>query len=400
VSTALLLILVTIAAAAWTPAPANAEGETPVDLTALGGASDGTDASALQVHGFAVLDYSYDLKTHDNSANTSALALSLFRPTRNHRLNLFGQLTAHPPEEEPFVSGSDATASLRFAPADESDAAAAAAGSIETEIDNMLVTWTVSPRAGLDATFGKFDSPLAVERDDAPLNYQATTSFLLDFARPVKFTGAMLHEAFSPHLEAAAIVANGEDVTPDNNQAKTGALYGRYSPTLEAHLGLGVIAGDQETGLLRTTTVATLVAQPASSWVVGGEGVLGGQDRPEGVAGRDTWSGALAFIHHRFPAGGGHWAGTVRAEVLDDPDGLRTGIAQTLSSFTLSPQYLLGGGAYGIFHYLEGTTLPLAQVSVRADLRWDHSNHPVFAGSGDAVAPDRYTADLQLAYVF
>ncbi len=359
--------------------PRAAGGETPVDIATLGNGAPGSSASATQVHGFGVLDYTADAATGRNSVNISALALSLFRSNDDHRLVFFGQLTAHPPEIEPFLGAE--------APGED----------VETEIDNLLVTWSLSPRAGLDLTAGKFDSPLGVERDDAPLNYQATPSFLLDFGRPVKFTGAMLHDAFSPRFELTGIVADGEDVTPDNNRAKTGALYAEFNPSLGAHMGLGGIAGNQEDGLLRTTMVATLLLQPSPGWVAGGEGVAGAQDRPAGAGGRDRWSGALLFVHHRFA---GRWAGTVRAGVLDDPDGLRTGAAQTLASVTVSPQYLLGGGAYGIFHYLDGTTLPLAQVAVRLDLRWDRSGREVFAGRHGAPSRDRYTGDLQVVYVF
>lgn len=373
---------------------AETQAERPIELGAVGAGESPVSlaeeaASALQLHGFAVGELAYDHETGESSFDASVLALSVYRATLGNRLSLFGQLTVHRPEEEPFVTGEGGEES--------------GGGDVETEIDNLQIQWAAAPQAGLDLTFGKLDSPLAIERDDAPLNYQATPSFLLDFGRPVKLTGLMLHEAFSPALEGYAIVANGEDEAADGGHAKTGALYARFSPSLGSHFGLGVIYGNPVERLARTTGVATLLLQPADRWVIGGEAVAGRQERAEGGEGSDRWSGVMLFVHHRFERqgqAGGQWAATLRGEVLDDPDGVRTGTAQRVTSLTLSPQVLVGGGFYGIFHYLDGTSLSLPQVAVRLDLRRDHSDGEVFASADEALSADRTTATLQLVFVF
>jgi|GEM_PF-472278 len=399
------ILALTLAAAPATAAqPPERPQEEPVDTQGDSGEEspvsfDKAPGSALQIHGFAVAGYTYDVETQDNTFDTSVFALSVYRPLLDNRLSFFGQLTVHRPETEVFAF-EEHEEGLEGLEGEEGHGAGG--DEVETEIDNLLIRWAAKPQAGLDLTFGKFDSPLAIERDDAPLNYQATPSFLLDHGRPIKFTGVMVHEAFSPRFEGFAILANGEDVTPDNNHGKTGALYGRWSPSLASHLGLGVIYGDQEKDLARTTAVATLLLQPRPSWVFGGEAVSGRQERLE-ASGTDRWSGAMLFVHHRFDRGFGpasQWAGTVRAEVLEDTDGRRTGAPQTVTSLTLSPQYLVGGGFYGIFHFLEGTSLRLPQLAVRLDLRWDHSDEEVFAGSGEELSQDHYSANFQVVFVF
>ncbi|HKI87342.1 MAG TPA: outer membrane beta-barrel protein [Thermoanaerobaculia bacterium] len=370
--------------------------ETAVDLSSLDqesspvGSGAGGSSDALQIHGFAVGDYSTDLSSGANSFDASALALAVFKPLLRGRVSLYGQLTAARDAGPQFVAPGQSPSSLP-GPAD-----------IATDIDTLQVNWVVSPEHGFDMTFGKFDSPLAVERDDAPLNYQATSSYLFDFGRPVKFTGLMLHEAFSPELEGYAIIANGNDGGVDNNQQKTGALYGIWSPSLAQHYGLGVIRG-REGGSARATTVATLTLQPAASWVVGGEGISGRQAASPTVPVSARWKGVMLFLHHRFPLIGeepGQWALTARGEIFDDPQGIRTGIAQRLTSLTLSPQYLVGGGFYGIFHNLEHTTLRLPELAVRLDLRWDHSTVPVFAQGADTVGSNHWSSALQVVYVF
>ncbi|HVT59498.1 MAG TPA: outer membrane beta-barrel protein [Thermoanaerobaculia bacterium] len=338
----------------------------------------------LIINGFGVLGYAYDLNTDQNSFADSAVALSLYKGINDH-LTVFAQLTTSRPDQSPFL-------------ADQ-----ATARSVSTDIDNLQLRWTPSLTAGLDLTLGKFDSPLAIERDDVPLNFQATQSFNFRFARPVKFTGLQLHEAFSPHFELWAIAANGWDQDVDNNKGKTGALYGLWSPSLAAHLGLGVVYGpekDNRAGDSRTATVATLLLQPFDNWVWGGEGIAGSEphsstDVPGGTA---RWYSGMLFTHYRY---GHNWAVTLRLDYFDDQGGALSGVTQTLRSLTLSPQYLIGGGFYGIFRYLERTTLRLPETAIRLDLRYDHSTAPVFASRQGGVGKRNHgSATLQTVFLF
>ncbi len=389
-SFSLNLALLGLAAGA-APLAAQTATETPVSLGSLGSGGSGPALAAfggepsrqLVINGFGVAAFSFDNNTQASSFDASALALSLFKGISDH-LSVFAQLTASRDAASPFLADQ---------PQGSRDVA--------TDIDNLQLRWQPSSASGLDVTVGKFDSPLAIERDDAPLNFQATSSFTFDFARPVKFTGFALHDAFSPELEGWAIVANGADVDSDNNTAKTGALYGLWSPSLAAHLGLGIIHGAEKDGTSRdprTTAVATLLFQPAARVVWGGETVAGSEPHAGEDGGTARWYAQTLFVHVRR---GPHWAATVRGEVLDDRDGARTGTRQTLESLTISPQYLLGGGFYGVFRYLERTTLRLPETAVRLDLRYDHSTAPVFAGSADGVGRrDHLAATLQTVFLF
>jgi hypothetical protein len=337
----------------------------------------------LVINGFGALSASFNNNNGDSSFDPSTLAVSLFKELSD-RVSVFAQLTAGRDAASPFLADQ---------PQGSRD--------IETDIDNLQLRWQPSAASGFDVVVGKFDSPLAIERDDAPLNFQATSSFTFDFARPVKFSGIQLHDAFGPSFEGFAIVANGADVDTDNNKAKTGALYGLWSPSLAAHVGLGVIHGAEEDGTSRdprTTVIATLLFQPAEQVVWGGETVVGGEPQAGLDGGSARWYSQMLFVHARF---GPHWAGTVRVDGLDDRDGARTGTRQVLKSFTLSPQYLVGGSFYGIFRYLERTTLRLPELAVRLDLRYDRSTAPVFAAGADGVGRrDHASATLQTVFLF
>lgn len=376
-----LPVFAAILIVAMFPAPLRAQEERPVDPGALDSGTGAARTLPLQINGFAVGQYDYRTANGENSFEGSVLAVSLFKALSD-RISFFGQVTVSREGPGPFAADSGEN------------------GSYETEIDNLQVAWAAAPSRGLTIVFGKFDSPLAIERDDAPLNFQATPSFVFQFARPVKFTGLMARQTVSPKLEGYAILANGWDVDRDNNRAKTGALYGVWSPWPIAHFGLGVIHGaekDDRTGDRRTTGVATILVQQTDHWVWGEEFVYGSEPHSAGDGGTASWFGDMFFTHHRL---GGHWAVTLRTDYFDDREGSRTGRRQILRSFTISPQYLVGGGFFGLYRTIDRTSLRIPELTVRLDLRYDRSTEKVFAGRDEEVRRDGASAALQVVYVF
>jgi hypothetical protein len=105
----------------------------------------------------------------------------------------------------------------------------------------------------------------------------------------------------------------------------------------------------------------------------------------------------MFFTHHRL---GRHWAITLRTDYFDDREGARTGRRQILRSFTISPQYLVGGGFFGLYRTLDRTSLRIPEVSVMLDLRYDRSTEMVFAGRGEEARRDGASAAMQVVYVF
>jgi len=384
---AVVCLLVLLAAAAR-PAAAQGTGETPVGPGALAGGGSGLltfgedPNRQLVINGFGVLGYDYDFNTGKNSFADSALALSFYKGLSDN-VTVFAQLTTSRNAPSPFLADVGTT------------------NDVATDIDNLQLRWQPSLASGFDLTAGKFDSPMAIERDDAPLNFQATSSFTFDYARPVKFTGLAAHEALSPHLELWAIVANGWDDDVDNNKGKTGGLYALWSPSLAAHLGLGVLYGpekDHQENDDRSAVIGTLLLQPTESWVVGAESVYGQEPHSAVAGGTARWYGEMLFTHLRFDR---HWAATLRMDYFDDVGGGRTGTPQVLREITLSPQYLVGGGFYGIFRYLDRTSLRLPELVLRLDLRRDRSSAPVFASRQDGVGRrDNTQATLQTVFLF
>jgi hypothetical protein len=337
-------------------------------MTAQGAAIPGEESTPLTISGFAVGSTGYDKNLSQGSALASKLALSLFRPWSD-QLYLFGQLTTH--------------------------LVAADSGPAETaiEIDNLIINWTPAHLSALSLSFGRFDAPIGFERDDEPLNLVPTSSFTFENARPVKFTGLMGRYALSPKVSVLGLVANGWDQDIDNNSGKTGGFKLQVFPSAGLALAGGVLYGPEEDATNaspRTLLSGDATWQPTSKLIIQTEAHHGSQ------AG-NTWTGVVGQAFWRF----GRSAGlTVRGDVMDDPDGFRTGTGQTLSSLTISPWYFYREAQEGVFSNIEFTNFRLPAFSLRPALRFDHSDQPVFEKKDGSLSQSNVTAVVELVYIF
>ena len=343
------------------------------DLEALTGESE----AQLRITGFGIGSYTYDGKTRDNSFAAGKLALSAFRELNNY-LWVFGQLTTALEQPEP---GADEIAT-------------------STEIDNLIVSATVPGATNLNFGFGKFDVPVGFERDDEPLNLQATTSFNFELARPAKMVGVVGRWALSPKLDLTGLVSNGWESQIDPNHAKSGAVRIGLLPAEGVSLGVSGIYGPE--GEADATNNRYLVDvdyafQPIQRVIVAGEANFGGDRGVLAGGGDATWKGATITLFVRPLRRIGI---TGRAEVFDDPDGARTGQAQTLESYTIAPMYFLGVGREGIFANVEHTTFRIPRFQLRAELRFNHSSEPFFPLADGTLSRWGVQYTLQLVTVF
>lgn len=359
----LLVGVLTGLVAAARPASAQSKSGVPLDLTRPAGdvqVSAGEDDHTLAISGFGVGGYTYDGKTGDNSASAGKLAVSLFREVSDHAY-VFGQLTTS-------VSN-------------EGDGEA----STEVEIDNLLVSVTPAGASNLNLTFGTLDAPVGFERDDEVLLFTPSTSFNFELARPSKLTGLFANWTLSRRVELTGLVSNGWDAALDQNHGKTGGVRLGVLPGEQASLGLSALYGSEgEAGESsnRLLLDADYSLEPARGWIIGGEANYGRDaDRPEG--GDASWSGAMLLVHRQLER---HVGLAVRAEVLDDKDGSRTGQPQTLTSWTLAPSYAIGVGREGVFATIQHTSYRIPRLQLRGEVRLNHSNQPFFETSSDELS--------------
>ena len=327
-----------------------------------------SEQTPVTVSGFAVGDAGYDRNLKQGTALASKIALSLFRPWSDN-LYLFGQLTTH-------VSQHDTS-------------------EVEThiEIDNLIISWTPQKLSALSLSFGRFDAPIGFERDDEPLNLVPTESFTFENARPVKLTGLLARYALSPKVSVLGLVANGWEVEIDNNSGKTAGLKLQVFPSSGLALAAGALYGPEEdatNAAQRTLLTGDLTWQPSQRLIVQAEGHYGSQEST-------NWTGVVGQAFVRF----GRKTGlTVRGDVFDDPDGARTGTAQTLSSVTVSPWYFYREAQEGVFSNVEFTSFRLPAFSLRPAVRFDHSTQPVFEMQDGTLKNSNVTALIELVYVF
>jgi Putative beta-barrel porin-2, OmpL-like. bbp2 len=317
----------------------------------------GEDEHPLSITGFGVGGYSYDGRTGTNSAAAGKLAASLFRELTNN-LYVFGQLTTSISDEE----GGEPTT--------------------EIEIDNLLVSFTPQSMTNLSLTFGTLDAPLGFERDDEVLLFTPTTSFNFELGRPSKLTGLFGTWTLNRRIDLSALVANGWDSPLDPNKGKTvGARLG-VLPAERSSLGLSLLYGSEgpaDSSNNRLLLNADYAFEPGHGWIVGGEANYAKDyDLPDG--GDARWSGAMLLVHRQVDR---HFGVAARAEVLDDPEGARTGLPQTLTSWTIAPIYSIGVGREGIFANIQHTTYRIPRFQIRGEVRVNHSNQPFFETSDE-----------------
>ena len=335
---------------------------------AQGGNADLGEKTPLVVSGFAVGLGSYDRNLAQSTALGSKLALSIFRPWSD-QLYFFGQLTTHLEQSD---SGPPGTA---------------------IEIDNLIINWTPAHLTALTLSFGRFDAPIGFERDDEPLNLVPTTSFTFANARPVKFTGLMARYTLNPRISVLGLVANGWDQVADNNSGKTGGFKLQAFPSARLAVAAGVLYGpeqDSTNGAQRTLLSGDATWQPRQRLIVQAEAHHGSQ---QGT----TWTGVVGQAFWRAGRSTGL---TIRGEVMDDPDGARTGTPQKLSSVTISPWYFYREAQEGVFSNVEFTNFRLPAFSIRPAVRIDHSTQPVFGKKNGSLVRSNVTALVELVYLF
>ena len=326
------------------------------------------ESTPLTISGFAVGSTGYDRNLSQGSALASKLALSLFRPWSD-QLYLFGQLTTH--------------------------LEAADSGPPETsiEIDNLIINWTPAHASALSLSFGKFDAPLGFERDDEPLNLIPTASFTFENARPVKLTGLLGRYAISPKVSVLGLVANGWDQDIDNNSGKTGGFRLQVFPSPGLAVAGGVLYGPEQDAT--NSSPRTLLSGDAT-WQLRSKLIIQAEAHHGSEAG-NTWTGVVGQAFWRFSRSAGI---TVRGDVMDDPDGFRTGTGQQLSSLTISPWYFYREAQEGVFSNIELTDFRLPAFSLRPALRFDHSDQPVFQKKDGTLSQSNVTAVVELVYIF
>jgi len=323
------------------------------------------EPSPVSITGFAVGRADYDRVIRSNTFTAGKIGVSFFKPVGD--AYLFAQLTT-----------------------------ALEDGASSTEIDNLLVSWTPHTANKWSLAFGRFDAPIGFERDDEPLNLIPTNSFTFTYARPGKLTGVQVHYTASSRVDVWGVVANGWDVTVDNNRGKTGLARIQWIPIPWVTLGVTGVYGperDSSDANQRSLFSSDLTID-RGRLIVGAEANVG---REQQSGGNPSWRGAAVTAFLKMSR---HVGLTARYDQLEDTDGLLTGTPQILRSVTVGPMWYFSSAREGIFSNIEHTRFHLPQVALRAAVRADWSSTPFFTDATGALQSSNTKGVLELVYVF
>jgi hypothetical protein len=252
------------------------------------------------------------------------------------------------------------------------------------DLQQAFVSYVFRAGRGLRLDVGKFFTYLCYEVVDSysSFNDNASRSFAFTLGTPATHTGLRMSYPFTDKVSGLLVLVNGWDDAIDNNKVKSVGLQVSVAPTPKLSLFFNWMGGAEEkdndsdrrylyeiTGTYKATDRVTL----------GFDALYGTEQNAAGPDQNGTWDGIAGYL--RFQATD-RFALSLRAEVFDDRQGVRSGVAQKLKEVTLTPEYRLDK------HFV-----------VRGDLRCDWSDQDVFQKRALYVK-SQPTASVQVLYVF
>lgn len=236
------------------------------------------------------------------------------------------------------------------------------------DVHQAFLTYIVRVGSGLRIDVGKFVTHLGYEVVDGydGFNENGSRSWRFTYAEPATHTGLKVGYAVNDKLALRALLVNGWDLVGDNNGGKSVGAQVEIAPSGRVTTWVNYMVGPEQdaSANLRQAIDWTILAEPTARLTIVGDYEYG---REAGVALAQTAGGGVRDASWQGVAGYARYsvselvAASVRCEQFSDPDGARTGYAQTLREVTFTPELRLG-----------------PHLVVRADLRHDRSNRDVF----------------------
>ncbi len=318
---------------------------------------------AISVNGFVTTSWSWNFNRPDSGTNQLRVFDFEDNAIKVDGAELVLQKVASAPGEAGFRVDAVAGASI--------PRMTAAAGLFRDEdgtagdfdLQQAYVSYIAPLGTGLRFDAGKFGTHCGYEVIDGYDGYNdnATRSFLFGYAEPASHTGLKATYALSGTVSAMVEVVNGWDNVEDSNSSKS--IGGQLAFTLPSNAAVTVNAlfGPERSG---NDSDDRTILNVVGTWKLGAGSALGldavwaTEENAAGPGLDATWGGVALYGRLGLSPS---FALVLRAEVFDDPDGVRTGTPQTLSELTLTPELKLAPG-----------------LVLRADLRLDHSTRDVF----------------------
>jgi len=252
------------------------------------------------------------------------------------------------------------------------------------DLQQAFLSYVAPVGRGLRLDMGKFFTYFCYEVTDsyAAYNDNVSRSFIFALGTPVTHTGIRATYPFSDKVSGMLVLTNGCDVAVDNNKAKSLGLQLTFTPTPKWGLYFNWMGGAEEkhndhdkrflyevNGAYKATDAVTL----------GFDALYGTEQEAAGPGQAGIWDGVAGYLRCQITD---RFALSFRGEFFDDREGVRSGVAQNLKEFTLTPEYRIGK------HFV-----------VRGDLRCDWSNQDAFQKRA-LYGQSQPTVSVEVIWVF
>jgi hypothetical protein len=265
---------------------------------------------------------------------------------------------------------------------------------LDIDVQQAIVSYIAPIGKGLRIDIGKFITTAGAEVIEGydGFNDHISRSYLFTYG-PFTHTGFKLSYQFHPAIAATVMLINGWDNVVDNNKAKSFGVQLAITPHEKFTWYVNYIAGperDNENVDFRHLLDNVLIVKPhwrltlMANVDFGFEqnGIATTMMAPDGSIIRADAKWLFANLYVRFLA---HkkFALNARGELVWDPDGHRTGTAQTIGVFSFTPEFRATDA-----------------LTFRAEFRYDQSDQHVFLINSTTLRRYQNTLGLQAIYVF
>jgi hypothetical protein len=274
---------------------------------------------------------------------------------------------------------------------DDADVIRAYNGAVSTPKADLTQAFAQYATHGFTIMAGKFVTLAGSEVIPPTADTNVSRSILFGFAVPFTHTGIRTLYAPNDLLTAYLGVDNGWDDVEATTAAKTLEIGLGVTPSKALNLAAYGYFGKARAGGLVDTgpTGQRSLIDLQATWNVSESLSLvanydwGRQDNAAPFAGPHVdavWSGIAGYANYTLSE---HWKTSLRLECFDDPDGYRTGVAQT-------------------WHETTGTVafLPDKRLEVRAEVRLDGSNGRAFQNVNGVPVQNQQSAALEALFKY
>ena len=251
---------------------------------------------------------------------------------------------------------------------------------------------------GLRLDAGKFVTHLGYEVIGGYDGYNDnfSRSFIFGYGIPFTHTGMKASYPFSGKISAALLLTNGSDAVTTLNGGVTVGVQFAVVPSKTTTLTFNLLHGPERPHNAhdqRSVYELTVGWKVAPRFSLGFDGLYADEDHAA-VNGSDAiWKGLAGYSKYNLTQ---EFSLAFRGEVFADIGGSRTGTAQTLRGFTVTPEYVLPANLSRLKSELRRLD---GKFVIRGEFRQDLSDQDSFR-RGTGFSNQQFTSAVNLIYLF